>query len=97
MIKTRCRIAYDRIVEMGDSDVDEDLLDLTEELSQVSAELYDILCQVCRGDARTLLMTADDLNGFKAWQTLYRGSNSRTVARMIKMLAQVTGLVRRRT
>ena len=39
MIKTRCKIAYDRIVEMEDSDVDEDLLDQTEELSQLSAEL----------------------------------------------------------
>jgi hypothetical protein len=91
MIKMRCRPAYDRIIEMEDGDFDEDLLGQTDELTQISAELYDILCQVCRGDARTLLMTVDDMNGFQGWQALYRESNSRTVARMIKMLGEVTG------
>ena len=90
MIKMRCTMAYDQILEMEDGDLDEDLLEQSEELTQVSAELYDILCQVCRGNARTLLMTVDDMNGFRGWQVLHRTSNSRTVARMIKMLGEVT-------
>ena len=90
MIKMRSKVAYDRIIEIEDGDCDEDLLMESEELSQYSAELYDILCQVCRGNARTLLITVDDMNGFKGWQVLYRVSNSRTVARMIKMLGEVT-------
>ena len=81
MIKMRNKMAYDRIMEIEDRDHDEDLLDQSEEISQVSAEFDEILCQVCRGDARTLLMTVDDMNGLKGWQVMYKVSNSRIPGR----------------
>jgi hypothetical protein len=55
-----------------------------------SGELFDILCQVCGGEALSLVKSVTDLNGFAAWQTLYRKYNPKTMARGVRLLCEVT-------
>ena len=63
-IKANSVGAYEMMVKMEMSDpkagpVDE-LGDLTVEEDKYSAELYDILCQVCEGDAMSILKNVMD-------------------------------------
>jgi hypothetical protein len=55
-----------------------------------SGELYDILCQVCGGEALSLIKSVLDLNGFAAWQVLYKKYNPKTMARGVRLLCEVT-------
>ena len=55
---------------------------------KLSAELYDVLCQVVSGEAMTILRTVEDCRGFVAWQKLYQKFNPKTVARAIRLLAE---------
>jgi hypothetical protein len=90
MIRSRNIEAYDIMTkaENGVEEVDEMLLSL--EQDKISAELYDILCQSCNGDAKSILMNVQDMHGIRAWQQMYKKYNPRTVARMIQMLGEVT-------
>lgn len=58
-------------------------------VAKLSAELYDVLCQNVTGDAMTVLRSVEDCKGFVAWQRLYHKYNPRTVARAIRLLAEV--------
>ena len=57
-------------------------------VSKLSAELYDVLCQVVSGEAMTILRSVEDCRGFVAWQKLYQKFNPKTVARAIRLLAE---------
>jgi hypothetical protein len=97
-IKANSVGAYEMMVKMEMSDpkagpVDE-LGDLTVEEDKYSAELYDILCQVCEGDAMSILKNVMDCSGARAWQRLWRKYNPKTMARRIVMLTEVTGPAR---
>ena len=90
MIRSRNIEAYDIMTkaENGVEEVDE--MQLSLEQDKISAELYDILCQSCNGDAKSILMNVQDMHGIRAWQQMYKKYNPRTVARMIQMLGEVT-------
>ena len=68
----------------------DDISDLDLQEERYSAELYDILCQVCDGDAMSILKNVEDCSGARAWQRLWRKYNPRTMARRIMMLTEVT-------
>ena len=65
-------------------------MDLSEEEDELSGEIYDIMCQVCRGEALTVIRNVEECRGGRAWQKLYKKYNPKTVARMIKLLGEVT-------
>ena len=67
-----------------------DSLDLSAEEDKISAELYDVLCQVCSGDAMSIVRNVVDCDGARAWQRLHRRYNPKTTASMVKMLTEVT-------
>ena len=73
--------------ELSPDNIDEQV-DLTEEMEQRSAELYDILCQYCIGDALRLVRSVDDMRGIEAWQKLFNKYNPRTMARGLRLLTQ---------
>ena len=57
-------------VETNEEHLNEDLYQ-NGEMDQRSAELYDILCQHCAGDALRIVRGVADMRGFEAWQTLF--------------------------
>ena len=65
--------AYKLMVKVESlSTVDEDEIDFDEEFQAVdvaaySAELYDVLCQACRGEAWATIRTVEDMRGLQAW------------------------------
>ena len=86
------------IVKMEKSDPkagaveDLDHLDMDEE--KYSAELYDVLCQLCEGDATSIMKNVLDCSGARAWQRLCRKYNPKTMARRISMLTEATSPVK---
>ena len=76
-------------VESMNKDINE-MEDLDGEQDKMSAELYDILCQACTGEALSVVRSVDDCEGIRAWQRLHNRYNPKTVARMIQMLGEVT-------
>ena len=56
----------------------------------ISGELYNLLCQYCRGPAQSILRSVEDCCGLTAWQKLHRVYNPMTVARTIQALGDVT-------
>ena len=61
---------------------------------QASAELYDSLCRYVHGDALTLVKSAPDCQGFMAWHRLRRKYSPRTLARGVKLIAEVVSPTR---
>ena len=59
------------------------------EFRQRSAELYDILCERCEGEALMIIRQVGDMEGIKAWQKLFHRYNPRTMARGLRMLSEV--------
>ena len=59
------------------------------EFRQRSAELYDILCERCDGEALMIVRQVGDMEGIKAWQKLFHRYNPRTMARGLRMLSEV--------
>ena len=76
-----------KVEEMAE-DLNED--DLEFEHDEISGEVYNILCQTCRGTAQSIIRSVDDCRGLTAWQRLHRAYNPRTVARTIQALGEVT-------
>ena len=80
-------------VEKERDEIREDSLNDAEandgDASEVSAELYDLLCTSVKGEALTIMKTVEEFCGFKAWQRLYAKYNPKTTARAIKLLAEV--------
>ena len=79
--------------EFSPDDIDE-RVDLTDEMEQRSAELYDILCQYCIGDALRFVRSVDDMRGIEAWQKLFKKYNPRTMARGLRLLMQTVNPLR---
>ena len=79
-------------VENESGDIDEGLMDVDVQvdLHAYSAELYDILCQACTGEALSLVRSVDDMLGLTAWNKLYRKYNPRTMARAIRLVGAAT-------
>ena len=90
MIRSRNIDAYDLMTKAENAAEEVDEMQLSLEQDKISAELYDILCQSCNGDAKSILMNVQDMHGIKSWQQMYKKYNPRTVARMIQMLGEVT-------
>ena len=44
---------------------------------QLSSELYDLLCQVCAGEAMAVLRSVDDCKGLYAWKKLLENTGPR--------------------
>ena len=89
-IRAQDKRAYDLIgkVEELVDDIDESGLDPNTEA--ISGELYNLLCQYCRGPAQSILRSVEDCCGLTAWQKLRRVYNPMTVARTIQALGEVT-------
>jgi hypothetical protein len=94
-IRAASKEVYDLMdeVEKMTADVDEDSLEdlhVDANVEKLSGELYDVLCQVCLGEALSVIRVVDDCRGFLAWQKLYRKYNPRTMARAIRLMGEVT-------
>jgi hypothetical protein len=74
--------------EQRKDDVHE-VTELPKELESRSAELYDILCQYCNGEALMIVRSVADMEGFAAWQRLYKKYNPRIMARGLRLLTEV--------
>ena len=88
-IRSMSRAVYDKMTiwELKTEEISEGAeLDL--DMEQRSAELYDILCQYCSGEAMTILRTVSDMEGIKAWQRLYKKYNPRTMARGLRLMTE---------
>ena len=55
------------------------------EFRQRSAELYDVLCERCDGEALMIIRQVGDMEGIRAWQKLFHRYNPRTMARGLRM------------
>ena len=80
-------------LELSIEDIDEQV-DSTELMEQRSAELYDILCQHCMGDALRIVRSVDDMCGIEAWQKLFKKYNPRTKSKGLRMLTQTVNPLR---
>ena len=58
---------------------------------KVSGELFDLLCQLCSGDALAVLRGIDDCKGVYAWAKLTEKYNPKTMASRVRLLTQVVG------
>jgi len=56
---------------------------------EMSATLYDILCQHVDGEALMVMKAVRDCNGLSAWQALFRKYNPVTFARRLRLLTNV--------
>ena len=56
---------------------------------EMSATLYDILCQHVDGEALMVMKAVKDCNGLAAWQALCRKYNPVTFARRLRLLTNV--------
>ena len=89
-IRSQNKRVYDALVaaEASVEDLAEEV-DLDPAMEQRSGELYDILCQVCIGEALVLVRSVADLEGVRAWQVLFRKYNPKTMARGLRMMLEV--------
>jgi hypothetical protein len=74
--------------EPNELQMDADNVDIN--IDRMSAELYDVLCQQCSGDAMSVVRSVDGCGGFVAWYKLHRKYNPRTMARAIRLMGEVT-------
>ena len=75
--------------ELETSEISENGLNAGDEMN--SGEVYNLLCQYCRGSAQSILRTVEDCRGLVVWQKLlHRVYNPMTVARTIQALGEVT-------
>ena len=86
--------AYSMLVLVEkETTVDEDNLDIETvevDVPTLSAELYDVLCQACQGEAMSCVRSVDDMLGLTAWSKLYTKFNPRTMAKAIRLVVAVT-------
>jgi hypothetical protein len=67
----------------------DELVDVGPEDEKLSAELFDILVQHCKGDAGEIVRSIDERQGLTAWHKLYARYNPRTATRMIQIVEEV--------
>lgn len=93
-IRSVSRTAYEMLVRVeNETKVDEEDLEIefeSEDVAGHSAEIYDVLCQACQGEALTTLRSIEDMRGLEAWSKLYQKFNPRTLARAIRLVGAVT-------
>jgi hypothetical protein len=89
-IRSMNKRAYDMLVKFESKEKDnaesEEFLD--DEDEKRSAEIYDVLCQYCSGDALMIVRSVTDCEGYRAWQRLHRKFNPRTMARGLRLLSE---------
>ena len=66
------------MADMGDPFVD-----------KLTAELFDILIQYCRGEAAELVRSVEEGNGLLSWHKLFEKYTPRTASRMIAIVQEV--------
>jgi hypothetical protein len=59
------------------------------ELSKASKELYEVLCQLTGGQAKSLLRGVDGSDGLKAWRVLHTTYARDTLARTLRLYREV--------
>ena len=93
-IRAANRDVYDVLAKVElETDVGEDRMDAEFQglsTSGISAEMYDLLCQACSGEAMTCIRSVDDMRGLTAWAKLYKKFNPKTMARAIRLVGAVT-------
>ena len=85
MNRDMCRLMT--VWESREDDIDEEEK-MSREFQQRSAELYDILCERCDGEALMIVRQVNDMEGVRAWQKLFQRYNPRTMARGLRMLSE---------
>ena len=73
--------------EASTDDINEET-ELKDSMEKRSAELYDVLCQYCTGEALMIVRSVDDMQGINAWQKLFRKYNPKTMARGLRVLVE---------
>ena len=92
-VRASVREVYQLMVQVENGTiVNEDDLDdgSAYDVHGVSAELYDILCQVVQGEALSVMRSVEDMKGFMAWAKIYKKFNPKTLARAIRPIGMVT-------
>ena len=85
MNRDMCRLMT--IWESKEDEIDENQ-HMSRDFQQRSAELYDILCERCDGEALMIIRQVNDMEGVRAWQRLFQRYNPRTMARGLRMLSE---------
>ena len=94
MIRSVSRQAYDLLCQaetINGSEWDSFDLDMAEvDMDAYSAEIFDLLCHCCSGEALAVIRSVDDMDGMKAWFKMYKKYQPKTMARAIRLVGQVT-------
>jgi hypothetical protein len=72
-----------------DPDYFDKLYDQDKELSRGSKELFEVLCQLTGGQAKSLLRGVDRSDGLKAWRVLHTTYARDTLARTLRLYREV--------
>ena len=81
----------DRMMKETEDDKDEyEETNRREDQQAVSRALYDMLCQLCTGEALGVIKPVSDMEEIRAWQKIYQKYNPKTMAREIRLLCEVT-------
>jgi hypothetical protein len=72
-----------------DSDHYEDLYQMNPEMLKASSELYEVLCQLTGGQAKSLMRGIDKQDGLKAWRNLHTTYARETLARTLRLYREV--------
>lgn len=89
-IRSQSPEAY-KLLMRGEESTDiltDDVLDLEDD--RISGELFALLGGLCKGSAQAILRKVEDCQGIQAWQLMHQSSNPKTMARTLRILAEVT-------
>ena len=94
-IRAICPRAYEmlNLVEsqaVANEDTINDMYQGALQVDPYSVELFDLLCQTCRGEALAVIRTVADMKGLTAWHKLFTKYNPKTMARAIRLVGVVT-------
>jgi hypothetical protein len=64
-------------------------VDNTEEQQRLSADLYDLLCQMISGEALSVVRSVVDCEGFRAWQVLAKKYQPKTIATHVQLMCEI--------
>ena len=94
-VRSMSKDAYDVMKNWEDKseDIDEKLK-LTDDQVRRSAELYDVLCQTCTGEALMIVKSVDDMEGIRAWQVLCKKYRPKTRASAVRMMSEAINLAK---
>ena len=82
MNRDMCRLMT--VWESREDEIDEEQ-HMSRDFQQRSAELYDILCERCDGEALMIIRQVNDMEGVRAWQKLFNRYNPRPMARGLRL------------